>query len=85
MLEEIKQYVHEWLDAAHQIGVGEDTGRAFGVRVINFTSDLIMTGLKALTDYAVPLKDADTDWRQANPQRAKDFPEMALRLAAGKR
>lgn len=75
MLAEIKQYMHEWLDVAHQVGVGEDTERAFGVSVSNFTVDLSMAGLKVLTDYAVPLKDADVDWRRANPQRAKEFPE----------
>jgi uncharacterized membrane protein YhaH (DUF805 family) len=75
MLTEIKQYMHEWLDVAHQIGVGEDTERAFGVRVNDFTAGLSMDALKALTDYAVPLKDADIDWRRANLERAKEFPE----------
>ena len=75
MLSEIKQYMHEWLDVAHQGGVGDDTERAFGVRVSNFTADLSMAGLKIFTDYAVPLKDADTDWRRANPHRSKEFPE----------
>lgn len=75
MLEELKQYMHKWLDVAHQIGVGEDTERAFGIRVSNYISDLSMAGLKLLTDYAVSLKDADTEWRLANPARAKDFPE----------
>jgi len=27
MLAEIKQYMHEWLDVAHEVGVGEDTER----------------------------------------------------------
>lgn len=75
MLAEIKQYMHEWVDVAHQVGVGEDTERGFGVRVSNFTTDLSMAGLKVVTDYAVPLKDADVDWRRANPLRAKEFPE----------
>lgn len=75
MLGEIRQYMHEWLSVAHQIGVGVDTENAFAVRVGNFTSDLSMAGLELLTDYAVPLKDADTVWRRANPERAKEFPE----------
>jgi len=75
MLAEIKQYMHEWLAVAHQAGVREETERAFGVYVSNFTADLSMAGLKVLTDYAVPLQDADMDWRRLNPERAKQFPE----------
>jgi hypothetical protein len=76
MLAEIREHMHEWVDVAHQAGIGDATERAFGVRVSNFTADLSMAGLAVLTDYAIPLKDADLEWRRLNPERAKQFPEL---------
>ncbi len=47
----------------------------FQQEVGNFCSDLTLDGLKLFTDYAIPLKDADDEWRRAYPELAEKFPE----------
>jgi uncharacterized membrane protein YhaH (DUF805 family) len=66
--------MHEWLDVAERMGVRGDTENGFRTHIKAFCDDLTIAGMTVLTDYAIPLRDADRDWRAANPERAKQFP-----------
>jgi hypothetical protein len=75
MLEEIGQVMHKWVEVSDQMGVRAETEKMFQQNVENYGSELSMAGLKLFTDYAVPIKDADLAWRNANPEKAREFPE----------
>jgi uncharacterized membrane protein YhaH (DUF805 family) len=66
--------MHEWLDVADGMGVRAETESGFRTHIKEFCNDLTIAGMSVLTDYAIPLRDADRDWRAANPKRAKEFP-----------
>lgn len=78
MRSEINLVMSDWLTTADAIGTRDDFVRLFETRVGDYLADLKLSGLHLLVDYAVPLKDADAAWRQANPEKAVDFAEEPL-------
>jgi hypothetical protein len=66
--------MHEWLDVADSMGVRAATENGLRTHIKAFCNDLTIAGMSVLTDYAIPLRDADRDWRTANPERARQFP-----------
>jgi hypothetical protein len=75
LFDEVTQVMHEWLKTAEIIDIRSQTEQLFQKEIRDFTSNLSILGLSLLTDYAVPLKDADVAWRKANPEKALEFPE----------
>ncbi len=51
--------MHEWLDVADSMGVRAQTEDGFRTRIKAFCNDLTIAGMTVLTDYAIPLRDAD--------------------------
>jgi hypothetical protein len=66
--------MHEWLHVADRMGVRAETENGFRTHIKAFCDDLTIAGMNVLTDYGIPLRDADRDWRAANPERARQFP-----------
>jgi hypothetical protein len=75
MLEEINSAMVKWMEVADMLGARSDVDALFKKRVSDYGADLTIQGFKVLTDYAVPLKDADIAWRNAYPREAAKYPE----------
>ena len=72
---EISDALAEWSRTFDEIGMQSEVEVLIESRIDQFCTDLSLAGLKLLTDYAEGLKDADIQWRKANPVAAADFPE----------
>lgn len=73
---EVQSALSDALRFCDEIGIGSDARDSIHHHVGAFCSDLRLEGLKLLTDYAVPLKDADVRFRKLNPEISAKFPEV---------
>jgi hypothetical protein len=74
MNDEVNAAMSEWLEYAEQLGVKDDFQQLINASIGSFQERLTLTGLQAFLDRADDLKAADSSWRQANPERAAEFP-----------
>lgn len=72
---EAREKLCGWLKVARTMEVLPTFHQLIEKKVGDFCESLKAEGLKVVGEYAIPLKDADDFWRNANPELCKHFPD----------
>jgi hypothetical protein len=81
VLPQLRSAVEGWLDVSKQAGIGAEFERLIEHHYEQFKSSLVLAAYQRLFDITDTLKEADDQWRAANPEKAAQIAISVVRSA----
>lgn len=75
MLAQGTEAFQKWIEAYEPVGFGQDIREAINTKSQNVERDVLLAGAEILSQYVVPIFDADRTWRQTHPELAAHYPD----------